>query len=287
VHEYNSANINAPLPGTFIYGTPGSGVYPSGTSQAVYQFQSNGTTHVERSYVRLNLNPTKHIFLFAFYTVRHLRTDSSEGSATNFPSNSYNIAQDYGRNVRPNQRLFLGNFYQLPKDFSVNAFLSVNSATAFNITTGTDLNGDSIYNDRPSFATAASLPKYVSQTRFGTFNTMPLPGEKIIPIDYGSAPAFADLDLGVRKSFKFGPLAAVPPPDPGSPPQAGPAEKPDPRYTLSLGVDAENVLNHVNAGPPVGILSSSQFGESISLNNPYGNNGSATRTVQLHMSFEF
>jgi hypothetical protein len=290
VHEWNSANINAPLPGTFVYNPNGAstGVYPYGTSQPIYQFQSHGTTNVERLRVRMNLNPTKNIFLFLFYGVRGLSTDSSEGStATLFPSNSYDITQDYGRNAHPAQRLFLGNFYDIPKGFTVGAFFSAASPAPFNITTGTDLNGDSQYNDRPTYATAASPAAYVVKTRFGTFDTLPQPGEKIIPIDLGNGPGFADLDLTLRKAFKFGPRVAPPAPEPGSPAPTGPAEKPDPRYMLAFSIDAENVLNHVNPGAPVGVLTSPEFGQSISLNSPYGGNSSATRTVQLHMGFEF
>jgi hypothetical protein len=290
VHEWNSANINAPLPGTFVYNPNGNstGIFPYGTSQPIYQFQSHGTTNVERLRIRMNLNPTKNIFLFLFYGVRGLSTDSSEGStATLFPSNSYDITLDYGRNAHPAQRLFLGNFYQIPKGFTVGAFFSAASPAPFNITTGTDLNGDSQYNDRPTYATAASPAAYVVKTRFGTFDTLPQPGEKIIPIDLGNGPGFADLDLTLRKAFKFGPRVAPPAPEPGSPAPTGPAEKPDPRYMLAFSIDAENVLNHVNPGAPVGVLSSPQFGQSISLNSPYSGNSSATRTVQLHVGFEF
>jgi hypothetical protein len=288
VHQWNSANINAPLPGTYVYGNTASGIYPFGSKQPVYQYQSEGVSDTDRAFVRLNLNPTKRIFVFAFYTVRYQRVNIGTGGANAFPSNSYDIHADYGPSQWPNQRLFIGNFYQLPKGFTVNAFLSANSSQHFNITTGTDLNGDSQYNDRPAFATAASPAASVVKTRFGTFDTTPQPGETIIPSNYGAGPSFADLDFGVRKSFKFGPLAKSPAPDPGSPPPSGPVEKPDPRYTLSLAADAENVLNHVNPGAPVGVLSSPQFGKSISLNNPYNNSGSsATRFIQLHMSFEF
>jgi hypothetical protein len=290
VHEWNSANINAPLPGTYVYNPTGAstGVYPHGTSQPIYQFQSHGTTNVDRAYLRMHFNPTKRIFLFAFYGVRGLSTDSSEGStATTFPSNSYDITQDYGRNNHPAQRLFLGNFYQIPKGFSVGAFFSTASPAPFNITTGTDLNGDSQYNDRPSFATAASPASSVVHTRFGTFDTTPQPGEKIIPVNLGNGPAWADLDLTLRKAFKFGPRTAPPAPLPGVPGPTGPTEKPDPRYTLAFSIDAENILNHVNPGPPVGVLTSPEFGQSISLDSPYGGNSSATRTVQLHMGFEF
>ena len=88
----------------------------------------------ERFFVRLNANPTKKLFLFAFYTVRKINVDTT--GATNFPSNSYNVHQDYGPSPYPNQRLYVGTFYQPPLGLNVNAFLSATAKQPFNITTG-------------------------------------------------------------------------------------------------------------------------------------------------------
>jgi hypothetical protein len=87
--------------------------------------------------------------------------------------------------------------------------------------------------------------------------------------------------MGAGKSFKFGRRTAA---------VAGSgvkAELQDPRYSLRLSLDAENVLNHVNAGPPVGVLTSPEFGQSISLNSPFGANTAANRLVMLRAAFNF
>jgi len=79
----------------------------------------------------------------------------------------------------------------------------------------------------------------------------------------------------------------VPSPPPGAPAPKGPIPKPDPRYSWTFGLDAQNVFNDVNAGAPVGVLSSPQFGQSISLNSPYGGSSNANRVVQLRTFFNF
>ena len=218
-HLWNSVNVNAPLPGTYNPAT-GAGTYPQGTSQPIYQFQSGGTERLNRFYVQANANPTKHLFLFAFYTIRQKADDTS--GATSFPSDSYDIHKDYGRSANASQRLFLGGFAELKWGVTVNAFLSSSTGTPFNITTGTDLNGDSQYNDRPAFATSPTSSSILYQTKYGSFDANPQPGEKIIPINYGMGPAFAELDFGLGRSFKFGPRAPVPPPPPGAPAPKGP-----------------------------------------------------------------
>jgi hypothetical protein len=289
VHQWDSVNVNAPLPGTYNPGNPAlgiasSGTYPLGTTQPVYQFQSNGISNNNRFFARMNFNPSKHLFLFGYYTARRGYNDTA--GAASFPSNSYDIAADYGRLPYPDQRIYLGGFSQLPFGLTVNAFLSSTAATPFNITTGTDLNGDTQYNDRPAFATNPTSSSEIYPTRFGTFDANPQPGEKIIPINYGTGPAFAELDLGFGRTFKFGPRPPAPKPPPGTPTPKGPVVKPDPRYSLSFAFDAQNILNHVNAAAPVGVLTSPSFGQSISLDTSYGGTA-ANRVINLRTSFSF
>jgi hypothetical protein len=289
VHQWDSVNLNAPLPGTYVppdptTGTAASGTYPLGTTQAVYQFQSGGVSNRDRLFTNINLQPTKNFNLFAFYVIRHQDTDAT--SATGFPSNSYDIAADYGRATRPGERLFVGGFWQLPFGLSMNAFLSASDGTPFNITTGTDLNGDTQYNDRPAFATDLTRPSVV-KTRLGNFDTSPIAGQRIIPSNYGTSPAFVDLDFGAGKSIKFGPRPTAPPPSPGDAAPKGPVERPDPRYSIAFSFDAENILNHVNNGLPVGVLTSPSFGQSISLASPFGSGAAANRVISLHTTFSF
>jgi len=49
----------------------------------------------------------------------------------------------------------------LPRNFRLSPFLIAQSGVPFNITTGQDVNGDSIFNDRPAFASPQSLPQNV------------------------------------------------------------------------------------------------------------------------------
>ena len=248
-----------------------------------YQFQSGGVSTRDRLFVNADLHPTKNFNLFSYYVIRHQNTDAT--GATTFPSDSYDIKADYGRATRPVNESFsaaLGPALWLQREY-----VSLrDSGIPFNITTGTDLNGDTQYNDRPAFATDLTRASVV-KTRFGNFDTSPIPGQRIIPSNYGTGPAFVDVDFGAGKAFKFGPRPAPPAPPAGAPRQKGPQEKPDPRYALSFSFDAENIFNHVNPGPPVGVLTSPSFGQSISLYTPFGAGVSANRVITLHSTFSF
>ncbi|MEO8128967.1 MAG: hypothetical protein ABI822_17825, partial [Bryobacteraceae bacterium] len=65
------------------------------------------------------------------------------------------------------------------------------------------------------------------------------------------------------------------------------------RYTLNLSVSGRNILNHVNPGPPIGDLSSPNFGLSNSIagggfGGPGGGGGSANnRRIDLQLRFSF
>src|SRR5581483_9262385 len=127
---------------------------------------------------------------------------------SSFASNPYNIRQDYGRDDSElAQDFFMGAGVNLPHGLAVQPFVSARSGRPFNITTGTDLNGDTIYNDRPAFATNLSRASVV-RTAYGNFDTNPLPTQTIIPYNYGHGPALVWVDLQVSEALHIGPRRA-------------------------------------------------------------------------------
>ena len=172
----------------------------------------------------------------------------------------------------------------LPYGFTVQPFISARSGRPFNITTGTDLNGDTIYNDRPAFATDLSRPSVV-HTAYGNFDTSPTSLQTIIPYNYGHGPGLLWVDLQMSEVFHVGPRAALK----ATPQPAGarPAPHPERPWTLSFSVEAQNLFNHVNPGLPVGVLSSPLFGRPLSLATDFSSLTAANRTILLHSTFTF
>jgi hypothetical protein len=288
-HQYLSRNINAPLPGTYDPADPTSGVRPLGGTQNIYQFSSDGAAKDHIIFANANLHPTKRINLFSFAFVSPSQKNDAP-SSTSFPTNQYNPSVDFGREAQAKAQVFLGVQVNLPLGIDAGIFGSVQAGTSFNIITGTDLNGDTIYNDRPAFATSPTASSIIYKTKYGTFDANPQPGEKIIPVNYATAPAYYFLELDLGRTFKFGPRPATPAPPADAPAPKTPAPKPDPAYSLSFNVEVDNPLNHVNPGTPIGVLSSPLFGKSISLNSPFSLGGvgtSANRTIQFRCNFTF
>lgn len=281
VHQWVSVNANAPL---------SNGTRPLGAGTGnIYQFDSGGITRSDIFFTNPQINLTKKIQLWGFLFLGPGKSDAN--GPTSFASNSYDIHQDYGRSpYNRHYGLFTGVDADLKWGVHAGAFLASRGGAPFNITTGQDNNGDTIYNDRPSFATVASVPANVISTRFGNFDTVPQPGETIIPINYGNSPRFLSLQLQMQKTVRFGPRIAEPndgPPPPPPPPGAKPAPPPDPRYALVFSVEAQNVTNTVSPAPPIGVLTSPFFGQSIATANSFLSTSAANRTLMVHTAFRF
>ena len=283
-------NINAPLPGTYDPNNPASGVRPLGTLQNIYQYESEGNSKHNQLYVNIHYK-TRPVLLYGFYLLGKRDTDTQGPSS--FPSDQYNLRADYGRAANDaRNRGYLGGIINLPQQFVLNPFLIVQSSAPFDITVGQDLNGDSQFNDRPAFATDLNRAS-VYRTKWGNFDTDPMPGQKIIPNNYGIGPSLVMLNMGFSRNFTFGPKVADPAPAnhvataaPAAGKAAAKAETPR-RFQTTLGVEAQNIFNTVNGGTPVGVLGSPLFGQSTSLSTTQFSMTQANRILYLHMTLNF
>ena len=275
-HELDSLNLNAPLPGT--------GARPYGGTQNVYVFASNGISKGQDLNLNANVNLRKWMILWVSSSIDHDETDTA--GADSFPSNSYHPGADMGAyDDFSSRKLYSGINARPGWGTSLNLFFAARSHSFFNITTGQDNNQDSIYNDRPAFATDLSRSSVV-RTPLGAFDTDPLPSQTIVPINYGHAPSFVYLSAYMNKDIYFGrrPLSAALGKASGSGASVPPAPRP---YQLELGIGADNLLNSTNPGLPVGVLTSPFFGKSISLNAPFTGNTAANRAVTLRAAITF
>ena len=283
VHRLLTRNINAPLPGTYDPANPSSGDRPLGGIRNVYEYDTQGLSRRNRVYLNGHYEIGEKLQIFGYYSIGVSHSDTNGG----FPSNQYNIAADYGRATNDiRQRLFLGFFFNFFHGINGGPFLRAQTGSPFDIVVGQDLNGDGQFNDRPTFATDLSRPSVI-RTRYGNFDTLPIAGQRIIPHNYGNGPGLLALNLNLGKSFHFGP-EAKPDPDAPKPKPGTTPPPPERRYTLSSGIEIDNILNHVNPAVPVGTLGSPLFGLSNALSqdsdDPYS---SANRSINLQIFLRF
>ena len=293
-------NINAPLSATDL-------TRPFGDIGNIYQYASAGIFRQNQLIANVNLHAGTKVWLFGYYVLNYANSDTA--GANSFPSNQYDILADYGRGVFDiRNRLFMGGTVALPHAFRLSPFMIASSGTPYNITVQQDLNGDSIFNDRPGFistATCASvqLTGSVYCTPLGTFDSAPSAGEKILPINYATGPGVFTMNMRLSKTFGLGRKAEKGQGAPMGGPGGGRGGGGRPfgaasggfglsgstgrRYSLTLSVSARNIFNKVNLAVPNGTLGSPLFAQSNALaGGPFG--GSAyNRRIDLEASFNF
>ena len=257
-----------------------------------YQYASVGVLN-QNQFIASAHRPFRGGFeLFGRYQYNHA-FGNTDGVNT-FPANQFNLQADYGRAVTDvRHTLVLGGSMLGPFRTTLSPFLVVRSGAPFNITTGHDNNGDTLFTDRPAFATSPNQPGVVV-TPYGVFNPNPASGSVLIPRNYGQGPGFAILNLRLSRTFGFGAMGGEESSKRVVPAVAGgrlfAAPSTDHRYNLTVGIIVRNLLNSTNPGAPVGNLSSPYFGRSnwlASTAGPgdvaFGNN----RRVQFQLRFDF
>ncbi len=311
-HAFYIDNINAPAP--WLNGArPQSALYQNDN---IYQYGSGGIFRQNQLIANVRVSTGKRLSLFGFYTLSYANSNASSGgsaggffssggtSEASFLSNQYDPLADYGRaafDVR--HRAFIGGNVTLPYAFSLSPFVIINSGQPYNLTTGQDNNADSIFNDRPWFASGAGNASCIDRGDFDTSGN----GLEQVPVNYCTGPANTTFNLRLSKTIGFGPetkgrsdgggrggprgprggLGPGGLSGSGGNPFGGPGTSVNRRYSLTFSVSVRNLFNTFNPGNPIGNLSSSRFGESVSVGGGPFASSSANRRVDLQVRFSF
>jgi carboxypeptidase family protein len=312
LHELRSTDINAPVEGT--YTGPGTGVYPYGNVGPILLMESSGLFNQNMMITNVRSQINSKISLNGFYMLG--RSYSNTDGVNTVPSSPYSMAGEYGPSALDirNRGLIAGSI-TTKWDIRLAPFITMNSGAPFDIISGTDPYGTTLFYARPGIATAPG-PGVIA-TPYGLLDPNPKPGEEILPRNFGRSPGQFMVNLRLAKTFGFGPARE------GSPNRAGggggrggggggPRGGPggmrgvgglgggpggfgggggatNRRYNLTLSVQARNLLNHVNPGAINGTLTSPLFGQSNTLAGGFGAFAESgnNRRLELQMRFTF
>ena len=323
--QFYTNNINAPtnLPDFFPYYLNPTAATRPVQFENIYQYESNAKFRQNQLFVQSSVRAGAKVTLFAYYVLNYVNSDTSGVGA--FPSNPFDVAQDYGRatfDIR--NRFFLGGSVGLPWGLRFSPFLVASSGTPYNITLSQDLVGSSQFNQRPALVSSVTSPNDVSVPGFGIFDTVPQPGEKLVPINSLTGPNHFTLNVRLAKTFNFGPenkganasggagggggrggpggggggRAGANPFGGGGAGMGGGGAASSKRYSVTLSVNARNVFNNVNLATPSAVLSpptadspeasfSRFFGVSNGLAPGPFSSGAANRQIYLQAGFSF
>ena len=315
LHQMATINANAFLPGSVTFDPTtltATGDRPNPNLGIVDEFYPQAVFKENQLIVNANARVSRNFSLSGFYNASWANSD--DGTA----ENSYNLRDSYGRAhwVRP-QWLFLMGNYNAPLGITFNPFVVAQGGRPYNYTVPYDLTGDNFTNSRPAYADASecssSSNRYVS-TSAGCFDTMPVPGESLVPFNVGNSPASFAVNLRMSRSFGIGPEVE----SPGGPPsgdgggyhggggghgrggfggggfgggpfgggmhggmRGGPGT--GRKYSLNFSVQALNLFNDINYGTPNGNVTAQSFGHSTGLASFMFN----PRRIMFQAGFQF
>jgi hypothetical protein len=261
-----SVNVNAPV----------NGVRPDPTVGNITEIQSSGKRASDRATVALNARyQPRRIFTMVMYQFASARNFAD--SPLSLPSDSNNPDRDWGPSAQDVRHRIFFNF-NAPVGNGVRLSLGVqgSSALPYNITTGLDTNGDTVFNDRADGVernSARGAAQWSSNIRIN--KSIGLGGART------GAPGFPG-------------MPPPPPPQGGVAAQRGPGGGPggggdgpqimimeggNQKYRLDLFVNIQNAFNNVNYNAFVGNQLSQFFGTATSAGAP--------RRVEIGASFGF
>jgi len=254
-------NINAPM----IESCTGCSVDPTAAllvprpialDENILEYQNSGHLGGQSMWFSMEQHSYRRFGFSAWYVHFHFKSDGGNGVAS--PQSSYS---DHGESSRadwltPHRVGAVGNL-NLPYALELSGQFDAAAGHPYNITTGTDNNGDGEFNDRPAYASA--LGQGVYSTRFGLLSTNTVNGN--VPRNLGTMPAIVHLDMNLKRSFVL-----------------NPHDKDHPR-TLDFNARSANLLNHSNITAVNTVLSSGTLGQPLT--------AEAARRVELGVRFNF
>jgi hypothetical protein len=308
-HSLLTRNINAPILAL-------GGAQPYGAAAGnIFLYESSGQARQNQLVANVNARMNRRVQLFGFFVAQNAHSNTDNLSTS--PAYSYNLADEWGRSsFAPTVRVFMGGSVTIWKQISLAPHITAQTGTPFNIVSGVDTNGDTLFTERPSLATAPG-PGVVS-TAYGMFNLNPGPNATIIPRNYGTGPASFFVNLRVSRTWGFGERSSSSGPSPGDNGGGGGGPRggrggggggggggpmmmgggggrggfggasTGKRYNLTLAASGRNIFNHVNYLPPIADLSSPLFGTFNQISNGgFGGGGGASSNRRIDLSLRF
>jgi hypothetical protein len=260
-NEIRSRNINAPLVATSSATAPNPDAAllaprPLAPNENIFQFEQTGHLSGDVVFLGIDQHSYRRFGFFLGYLNFNLTTDAADNAG--FAQSAYsNRGEAALAGWEARQRLFFFGNLNLPKKVELSSEMDAQSGQPYNVTTGTDDNGDGVFNDRPSYA--ASTGPGVYATKFGLLSANTINGD--MPRNAGAMPSLVHLDANLSRAWAVG------------------GKKSDHPRTLRLNLRSANLLNHTNATAVGTVVGSPVFGQTVA--------AESARRLELGMRFTF
>ncbi len=244
-NDVRSRNINAPLVTSSSDSQADlaaslAAPRPFAANENIFQYEAAGHLSGEVLFLGLDQHSYRRFGFFVgdlFFNFRN-DTPSNEGFAQSAYSKQGEVARP---DWQSRNRLFFFGNVSLLEQISLSAEMDAQSGQPYNITTGTDNNGDGDFNDRPAYASSAGTDVYA--TRFGLLSTNTINGD--VPRNLGTMSALVHLDANLSREWKIG------------------SKKSASTNTFTLNIRSSNLLNHTNVTAVSSVVSSPTFSQPL------------------------
>lgn len=253
-------NVNAPMIANSVGQPPDPtaallAARPIAPNENILQYQNSSHLGGDAISFSLDQYSYKRFGLSFWYAHMHFKSDG--GIGVNSPQSSYS---DLGESARadwlsPDSTGFIGNVH-LPYKLELSGQFNASAGHPYNVTTGTDNNGDGNFNDRPAYASASGPGVYATPFGLLTINTV----NGNVPRNLGTMPARMHLDVNVQRTFQLN------------------RDKDHPR-NLQLNMRSANLLNHTNVTSVSTVLPSGTLGQPLT--------AETARRVEIGARFTF
>jgi hypothetical protein len=198
-------NINAPMVASSIGTAPDPlaallAPRPYAPNENILQYQNAG--HLAGNLVSMSLDQHSYKRFDFHMSYRHVIFKSDGGDPLGSPQSSYSERGESSRAdwVTTHGGSFVGSVH-LPGKVLWSVQMDGSSGGAYNITTGTDANGDGTFNDRPSYASVMGAGTY--KTPYGLLTANTVNGD--LPRNAATLPAVFHLDTNLSRDFVLNP----------------------------------------------------------------------------------
>jgi len=257
---FRSRNINAPMvPSGMGAADPLAALMaprPFAANENVFRFEATGHLSGDVVFLGLDQHSYKRFAFFLGYLFFNLTDDMAQNAG--FVQSAYS---NQGETAQPDwearQRLFFFGHLNLPKKAELSAEMDAQSGNPYSVTTGTDNNGDGVFNDRPSYAPAAGAGVFA--TPFGLLTGNATNGN--VPRNVGTMPSLIHLDMNLSRAWKLGPQSM------------------ESARTLTLNARAANLLNHTNVAAVGTVVGSPKLGDAVA--------AESARRLELGIRYSF
>jgi hypothetical protein len=257
--DFRSRNINAPMVGSGIGAADPRAALtaprPLAANENIFDFEATGHLSGDVVFLGLDQHSYKRFAFFLGYLFFNLTNDTPQNAG--FVQSGYS---NQGETARPDwearQRLFFFGHLNLPKKAELSAEMDAQSGNPYDVTTGTDNNGDGVFNDRPAYAPAAGAG--VQATPFGLLTGNATNGD--VPRNVGTMPSLVHLDMNLSRAWRIGHKSESP-------------------RTVTLNARAANLLNHTNVAAVGSVVGSPTIGRPVA--------AESARRLELGVRFSF